>query len=126
MESAKGARLRDEDGIAIVVAVQIMAVLSLMVAATLASSVSLGGTTERDVSSKDALAASLSGLDVARYRLNELVPSSNMCVTDQAVATGTSGAATGECPAYTGDLGNGTTYRYYVTPTLANGAICGG
>jgi hypothetical protein len=128
--STLAARLRAqaeaEDGIAIVIAVQILAIMSLMVAAVLASSVHLHGSTGRDVASKDALAGALSGLDVARYRLNELAPANNMCVTTQAVATGTSGAAAGECPAYVGDLGNGTTYGYYVTPALATGARCGG
>src|SRR5688572_20121729 len=120
------ARIADEDGIAVVFAIQIMAIMTLMVAAVLGSTVSLSGTTERDVSSKDALAAALGGLDVARYRLNELQPADNMCVTDRQVATGSSGAAPGECPAYLGDLGNGTTYRYHVTPKLAVGAECGG
>lgn len=120
------ARLGSEDGIAVVVAVQVLAVMSLMVAAVMASSVSLHGSTGRDVSSKDALAGALSGLDVARYRLNEVMPADDMCLTTQAVARGTNGAAPGECPAYAGDLGNGTTYGYYVTPALAVGATCGG
>src|SRR6188508_1883406 len=109
------ARLGNEDGIAVVVAVQILAVMGLMVAAVMATSASLHGSTGRDVSSKDALAGALSGLDVARYRLNEVMPADDMCLTTQAVARGTNGAAADECPAYAGDLGNGTTYGYYVT-----------
>ena len=120
------ARFAREDGIAIVFAVQIMAIMTLMVAAVLGSALSLSSTTERDVSSKDALAAALSGLDVARYRLDQLEPAANMCITNQVVATGTGGAATGECPAFAGDLGNGTGYGYYVTPELVGGATCGG
>lgn len=103
-----------------------MAVMSLMLVAVMGSSLSLSGTTERDVSSKRALAASMSGLDVARYRLNEVAPANNLCLTDQAAATGTGGAVAGECPPYSGDLGNGNTYRYYVTPQLVIGATCGG
>ena len=120
------ARISGEEGITVIIAVQIMAIMSLMVAAVLASTVSLHGRTNRDVNSKEALAGALSGLDVARYRLNELSPADNMCVTTQPVATGTAGAASGECPAYTGDLGNGTSYGYYVTPALVSGATCGG
>ena len=117
--------LRNEEGIAIVFAIQIVSILTLMVAAVLSSTLSLGGTTERDYNSKTALAAALSGLDVARYRLEEVNPADGMCLTNAAVATGTGGAATGECPAYSGDLGNGTTYTYRVTPAITGGT-CGG
>ncbi len=119
-------RVIREDGIAIVFAVQILAILSLMVAAVLGSAVSLTGATERDYAGKNALAASLSGLDVARYRLEEVQARQQHVPDHRAVATGTSGAATGECPPYVGDLGNGTTYRYYVTPALAVGGTCAG
>jgi hypothetical protein len=107
-------------------AVQVLAALSLLMGAVMASSLALGETTGRDVASKDALAGALAGLDQARYRVNEIGPATNMCVTTGAVATGSSGAAAGECPAWSGDLGNGTTYGYTVTPTLAVGATCGG
>ncbi len=106
-------------------AVQVLSVMTLMVAAVLGSSVSLSSTTERDVSSKDALAAALSGLDVARYRLEQVNPANGMCLTDAAVATGSGGAATGECPAYMGDLGNGTTFSYRVTPAVTGGTCAG-
>ncbi len=99
--------------------------MSLMVSAVMASSVSLNDSTEHDYDSKNALAAALSGLDVARYRLEEVNPADNMCLTTGAVATGSGGAATGECPAATGDLGNGTTYGYYATPAITGGT-CGG
>src|ERR1044072_5500801 len=109
MRCSQRVRLKDESGIAIVFAVQIMSVMALMIAATLGSALSLQGTTDRDLGSKRALEGALSGLDQARYRVNQLGPATNMCVTSQAVATGTTGAAAGECPAYTGGPGNGTT-----------------
>jgi hypothetical protein len=118
-------RVADESGVTIVFAIQILAILTMMVSAVMASSVSLGNSTERDYSSKNALGAALSGLDVARYRLEEVNPADNMCLTSAAVATGSGGAATGECPAYTGDLGNGTTYGYYVTPAVVGGTCAG-
>jgi Tfp pilus assembly protein PilX len=114
-----------DDGFAIVFAIQVLAVMTLMVAAAMASTVSLRDTTARDVSSKEALASALSGLDVARYRLEMVDPADNMCLTGTAVATGSGGAATGECPAYSGDLGNGAGYTYTVTPAISSGR-CGG
>jgi hypothetical protein len=119
-------RAAGEDGIALVFAIQVMSVMTLMMAAVLASGMSLGATTERDYDSKNSLAAALSGLDVARYRLQQVQPASNMCLTTGAVATGSGGAAAGECPAYSGDLGNGTTYGYYATGALVPGATCAG
>jgi hypothetical protein len=117
--------LADEAGITVVFAIQVLAILTMMVSTVMASGMSLGNSTERDYNSKNALAAALSGLDVARYRLEEVNPADNMCLTSAAVATGSGGAASGECPAYAGDLGNGTTYGYYVTPVV-NGGSCAG
>src|SRR4051794_31382281 len=119
-------RLGAEDGLALVYAVQVLAILSLLVGGVMASTLALKDNTGREVNSKRALAAALSGLDVARYRLIKVKPASNMCMTSAAVATGSGGAAAGECPSYNGDLGNGTTYSYYVTPGLATGTSCGG
>jgi hypothetical protein len=120
-----GHRVADESGVTIVFAIQVLAITTMMVSTVMASSVGLGNTTERDYDSKSALAASLSGLDVARYRLEQVNPANDKCLTDSAVATGSGGAATGECPAFAGDLGNGTSYGYRVTPALSGGT-CGG
>ena len=119
------ARLREEDGIAIVSSIQILSILTLFIVAGLGSSLSLSSTTKHDYEAKNALAAALSGLDVARYRLEQVNPANGLCMTDSAVATGSGGAATGECPAYVGDLGNGTTYGYYVTPAVTGGTCAG-
>src|SRR5688572_12739885 len=116
---------RKEEGAAVVFAIQVVSILTLMVAATLSATMALSSTTEDDVSGKDALAAALSGLDVARYRLEQVNPADAMCMTDTATATGSGGAAAGECPPYVGDLGNGTSYRYHVTPVITGGT-CGG
>ena len=56
---------------------------------------------------------------MARYRINRLQPEGAKCVTDRQVAPGTGGAAPGECPGFTGTLGNGAGYTYYVTPVVA-------
>ena len=126
MVHRRPAGLSDEDGIALVIAIQVLAIMVLLATAALGSAISLHGTTARDGASKRALAGAISGLDVARYRLNRIDPIANMCLTDHAVAAGSGGAASGECPAYSGDLGNGNAYGYYVTPELAAGGSCGG
>jgi Tfp pilus assembly protein PilX len=120
-----GRVLAGEEGMALVFAIQVLAILTVLIAAVMASSLALNDTTERDYNSKSALAAALSGLDVARYRLAKVNPTDTSCMTSTAVSTGSGGAAAGECPAYAGDLGNGTTYGYYVTPALTSGTCAG-
>ena len=105
-----------------IVALEVLAVLAMVIGAVFYGAISLSSTTKRDARSKRALAAAEAGLQVARYRVNRLVPSNPSCLTDQAVAPSFS---TGECPSYTGNLGNGVTYTYWVTDT-SQGAECGG
>jgi len=105
-----------------IVALEVLAVLAMVIGAVFYGAISLNSTTKRDARSKRALAAAEAGLQVARYRLNRLVPSNPSCLTNQAVAPSFS---TGECPSYTGNLGNGVTYTYWVTDT-SQGAECGG
>ena len=118
-------RAASEDGLAVVIVIQVLAILTLLVAATMGASLSLSSTTERDYNSKRALAGAISGLDVARYRLNKLSPGNSVCVTDRAVAPGTPPAPPGQCPAYEGDLGNGVTYGYVVERAQPH-QTCGG
>src|SRR5258705_12017150 len=95
----RGARTRahlgGEDGIALIVAIQILAIMTMLVLGVLGATLSLNNTTKRDYNSKSALAAALSGLDVARYRLTKVVPARASCLTDTTVATGSGGAAAG-------------------------------
>src|SRR5688500_6524675 len=118
-------RGRREDGIAMVFAIQVLSILTLMIAATMGATLSLQGSTERDFASKRALAAAMSGLDVARYRVNKVSPGNSMCVTDRAVAPGTPPAPPGQCPAFSGDLGNGVTYAYRVGTAPPNSTCAG-
>ncbi len=105
-----------ESGVALVVAIEVMLVLGLLAVAVIAAGSSLGSSTLRDASSTRALATANAGLEIARYRLNRIQPAN--CLTDRSVATGSGGAAAGECPAFSGSMGNGATYKYWVTPPI--------
>ncbi len=118
--------IRDESGVAVALAVSVLAVVLLLVAVVLSASIQANNTASRDTSAKRALGAAEAGMQIARYRLNKVDPAAGMCLTDQPVATGTSGAAPGECPPATAGAGNGATYSYYVTPVLDAGTACGG
>ena len=114
-----------EDGITIIIAIEVLAVMLLLVGAVVAGAMQLNSTTKRDTNAKRALAGAEAGLQVARYRLNRITPPNTWCLTDRKAGVGTGGAAAGECPYFSGDLGNGVTYKYWVTDT-AQGAQCGG
>jgi hypothetical protein len=119
-------RLGDERGVALLAALSVLLILSVLAGAVLAQGASFRGQSTAARDGARALAAAEAGLEVARHRLNLLSVDDAKCLTDAAVAPGTGGAAAGECPSYSGALGNGATYRYTVTPVLPeNDHECG-
>jgi len=110
---------RQQDGVAMVVVVCAMAIMSILAAVVLSQSVTFGKQSSNSRDSQRAFAAAEAGLQVARYRLNRLSPADGKCLTASAVDP-----VAGECPAYTGTLGNGATFSYTVTP--AGTTQCGG
>lgn len=97
-----------------------LTITSLLAATTFAVSLEGQHASTRDRDSKRALAAAEAGLQMAYLKLSDVRPSDSQCVTDAAVLPGTLGAAAGECPAFTGQLGNGASYSYVVA-TPASG-----
>jgi hypothetical protein len=127
-------RLREQSGIALPAALGVLLVVTLLSTSVFAVSTRLNGTSTTSRDSKRALAAADSGLEAAMFRMNVLgLQSTTKCFTTAAVdpATGTDpetgGApAAGECAGVTEDLGNGSSYTYYVTPALQDGDVCAG
>jgi Tfp pilus assembly protein PilX len=117
--SALKRRLAQEDGIAMVIAMATVAICLALGAAVFAASGQLTTSSAKDTNKKRALQAAQAGLTVAMQRLTLISanPSSSFadnCVTDREVAW----SYTTRCPAQTGQLGNGASYTYYVTPSL--------
>jgi hypothetical protein len=115
-------RLRDEDGIAVVIALAALTLVSLLNAVVVTGSVSLSNSSERDRSSKRALAAAEGGLAQATFRINRLAPTNGLCVTDAIVTPLTSGL----CPTVTETVADGATFTYRVTPILNLTDTCAG
>jgi type II secretory pathway pseudopilin PulG len=118
-------RLRNEDGVALPVAIAMMVVISLLVTAFFTVALQLQDTTVNDRSQKRALAAAEAGLQTAVQRLNQInnppVPS-NKCLTTVAVFPD---VGTGECPpAPVEQMGDGSSFTYYVTPELGTTGTC--
>jgi hypothetical protein len=118
-------RLSGQDGVALPAAMGVMLVISLLVTAFFALSIQTSDNANADRNSKRALAAAEAGLQTAIYRMNSIRPAIHpaTCLTTGPV--GVAELAPGECPFAEGDLGNGASYRYYVTPELlTNAAGC--
>lgn len=110
-----------EDGVALPVALAVLALVSMLSGAVLAEAVSSSYSSTEDRDSKRAFSAAEAGLQAASYRLSTLTPDESQCFTNTATAR-----VANECPAYLQELGNGARYRYHVTPALASGEACAG
>jgi hypothetical protein len=111
-----------QEGVALPVAITMMLVVSLFVIGFFSVTLQLNDTSVDDRSSKRALAAAEAGLQTAFYRMNEIgTTDPDLCFTTDWVPAG----AGGQCPAApTGQLGNGASYTYYVTPELDGTGGC--
>ena len=111
-------QLRGQDGVAMPVVIGALTITAGLAAGTFSVSLEGQHSSARDRDSKRALAAAEAGLQMAFLKLSEVRPTDSQCVTSAAVLPGTNGAAPGECPSFTGQLGNGATYTYVIaTPT---------
>lgn len=118
-------RLSGQDGAALPAAMGMMLVISLFITAFFALSIQTSDNANADRNSKRALAAAEAGLQTAIYRMNSIRPAIDpgTCLTTGPV--GVAEVVPGQCPFAEGDLGNGASYRYYVTPELlTNAAGC--
>jgi hypothetical protein len=126
MRSASGqalaSRLRDERGFAMIIAVMVLLITTVLAGAAVTVAIQNNQFSRQDVNRKNALEAAEAGLQVAVYRLNMLRPDDTHCVGD---AVG-SPDSTGTCPSSVSTLGNGSAYNYYTTPVLGTGGTCVG
>lgn len=126
--------LREQNGIALPAALGVLLVIGLLSSALFAVSLRLNDTSTASRDAKRALAAADSGLEAAMFRMNVLgFQDVDQCFTTEGVdpATGTdpetsSTPASGECAGTSADLGNSSSYTYYVTPELEDGDVCAG
>ena len=118
------ARIRGEQaGAAVAIAMAVLTALLAITGLLLTSAVNVNTTSKNDSDPKRAYAAAEAGTQAALYKLNKLNLSHLLCLTDLGVnPTGTPL----ECPSFPAagspaqSLGNGTSYRYTVTPVLSN------
>lgn len=116
------ARLGAQDGIAMVAALAVLMVVSVLLAAAVTVGVQTVASARTDANQKSALEAAEAGLQIASYRLNMLVPDAAHCVGDAVAGPDT----TGTCASSTYTLGNGSSYRYWTTPAMSSTDSCVG
>lgn len=119
--------LARQDGVAMVAAIAVLAVVLGLSAVLATVSTQLAHTSNEDRGSKRALAAAEAGLQAGTFRASKLAPKDALCVTGVAVEPELD-PVTGllECPSFTEELGNGARYTYWVTPALNVGDTCAG
>jgi Tfp pilus assembly protein PilX len=110
---------RSQDGIAMPLALGMLLIVTLVAGGVATMSINASDEARDDRNAKRALAAAETGLQVANLRLNNAFGLAGpACLVGSPTGT--------ECPTYaSGDLGNGATYRFWVSQQLAVGDTCG-
>lgn len=106
---------REEDGVAMVVAIGALSVLLVLSTVAFSASGGFGQSAQVDRSARVAFQSAESGLDVATYRVNNLVPLGG---DDLGCVEGVEQEADdGSCES-SGQMANGSSWTYEITPEL--------
>jgi hypothetical protein len=139
-------RLKDERGVAMIVAIGVLMVMLLLTAVVVTAAVNESGLSNRDTAEKRAFEAAQAGLVETRYRMNMLINSDTrlpsvlqgLCVGSQINANGNvtlnteqlgspaSFYASIDCGPYTESLGNGAFFKSWTSIVLSSGQSCAG
>jgi Tfp pilus assembly protein PilX len=119
------AHLREETGIAAVVAMSVMMVMLLLSAVVLQATLQLSGASNADTARKRAFEAADAGLQATLYRLNMLAPAPSLCIGGPA-ETVLAPVSSTTCDPYTEALGNGATFKTWTSPVFSGVGTCAG
>lgn len=140
-------RIKDESGVAMVVALGALVVMLMLSAVVVTAAVNESAISNHDAKAKRAFEAAESGLVQTTYRMNMLINSSHLlpavlksyCVGSTVSATGTVSDPTVEvleppatfyasidCGPHTESLGNGAFFTSWTSVVLSSGASCAG
>jgi Tfp pilus assembly protein PilX len=112
----------DQRGMALPVALAVLLILALLGTAAVLAATQTNDLTTRDANAKAALEAADAGLRVAAYRLNQLRPDDTHCPTLPVTAVGAGSLCAGSAAE---SIGNGASYRYWISATLSTGSCAG-
>lgn len=119
------ARLADEGGFAMAIALGILALTLTLAAVATTVAADTNSISNHDSRTKAAFEAADAGLRAAVYRLNAEKPPSNQCPTSPTFATvDSSGVCPKDGPETT--LGNGASFSYWISRVMQSGDTCAG
>jgi type II secretory pathway pseudopilin PulG len=116
-------RIKDEGGIAMIVAMGSLMVILLLTAVIATAANQFSNESNKATNAKRAFEAAQAGLNTALARLNTLDPDILSCLADS-VLTLTSGTVCG--PSSPEPIGNGGSFQYYTSLPLSLGGSCAG
>src|SRR5437588_2627418 len=116
-------RLREETGIAIVIALAVLLISIVLVGVASSIAINTNILSTHDTNTKAALEAADAGARAAVYRLNSDKPGSNSCPTTPATSVGSNGLCAQNGPE---TLGNGATFTYWISRAMQTGDTCVG
>jgi Tfp pilus assembly protein PilX len=124
------AKLKDDTGIAVPIALAVLLVTLLLSAVAVAVAVNTNALSNRDTNSMEAVQGADAGVREAIYLLNSYRPDAadstgNHCPTYPSSTT-TNGSASGLCAPVNATLANGASFTYWVSGVLASGQACAG
>jgi Tfp pilus assembly protein PilX len=127
---------RNESGVAVIIALAVMAILLALTGVVLTATANLSDDSNRDTITKRAFEAAQAGLQATVYRMNmrinsESKPPSELakyCVggPEEAVLPPSLGPSKNICASYSESLGNGASYRSWTTTVFSGVGTCAG
>lgn len=135
--SRVSARLRDESGVAMIVAMATLLIVGVLAAGTVTLALNTNSQSRQDIAQKKATQAAEAGLQAGLYEYNQLQPGSagpTDCIgytttgttTAPTTTTATPNSSSGTCTGPTTTLPNGSSYTYYTTPPDPSESCVGG
>lgn len=120
--------LGGDGAFALPAAIMVLFVVTVLSVALITVSVQSSSSASRDSNVKAELAASEAGIQVARYRLDQLQPTTKQCINEsKAIEPKEKSKWEAECKDSAESLGNGATFQYEVSlPYEKSGEKCGG
>jgi Tfp pilus assembly protein PilX len=111
---------RSDSGFVMPLVIIVLFVVAILTVVSISVATQASKSSARDTSVKTALAAAEAGLQLAVYRIDEMEPGANECITS------TSHEVKALCEGSTESLANGASYKYWTTSQLSAGSTCVG
>jgi hypothetical protein len=115
----------EESGFGMVSAIVVLFIISVLTATATVIATQISTSTTRDLNVKAEIEAAEAGLQVASYRLGQLKPKEENCITRSEEAK--PGAGSKYCAGSGSEsLGNGASFQYWTSVALKASDVCGG